>query len=193
MSEEFTSLEQLLTRICSIETKQVSLGSIIEKLGRRSFGPFLLLPGLVTLAPVIGDIPGIPTLMGAFVLLTAGQMVLQRKHVWLPGWLLRRSVSRNKLQTSIKRLLPVARFLDRMTRPRLIILTGRTGTVIIAVTCLFIGAVMPVMEVIPFSANLAGITLTVFGLSLIARDGLLALLAFICTAGIIGVGVYYLL
>ncbi|MFO7965898.1 MAG: exopolysaccharide biosynthesis protein [Desulfobacterales bacterium] len=193
MSEEFTSLEQLLTRVCSIEMNPVSLGSVIERVGQRSFGPFLLLPGLVTLAPIIGDIPGMPTIMGVFVLLTAGQLVLHRKHIWLPGWLLRRSVSRDKLRKSIKWLLPVGRFLDRMTRPRLVKLTGDAGTMIIAATCLFIGAVMPVMEVIPFSANLAGAALTAFGLSLIARDGLLALLAFACAAGIIGTGIYYFL
>ena len=41
---------------------------------------------------------------------------------------------------------------------------------------------MPVMEVVPFSANLAGIALTAFGLAVIAHDGLLALVAFAATA-----------
>ena len=31
------------------------------------------------------------------------------------------------------------------------------------------------MEVVPFSANLAGIALTAFGLAVVAHDGLLAL------------------
>ena len=44
------------------------------------------------------------------------------------------------------------------------------------------------MEVVPFSANGAGIVLTIFGLSLIARDGLLALIAFVLT-GITAVGI----
>jgi len=37
------------------------------------------------------------------------------------------------------------------------------------------------MELVPFSANAAGAALTVFGLSLIARDGVLALIAFVLT------------
>ena len=52
---------------------------------------------------------------------------------------------------------------------------------------------MPVMEVIPFSANAAGAALTAFGLSLIARDGLLALIAFTFTAITIGLVAYNLL
>ncbi len=44
---------------------------------------------------------------------------------------------------------------------------------------------MPVMEFIPFSANIAGIALTALGLSVITRDGLLALIAFGFTAAII--------
>jgi hypothetical protein len=43
------------------------------------------------------------------------------------------------------------------------------------------------MELVPFSANLAGIVLTAFGLALIASDGLLALIAIVLTAGTIGV------
>lgn len=36
--------------------------------GRRSFGPTLLLAGLVTLAPIVGDIPGVPVLIRWFAL-----------------------------------------------------------------------------------------------------------------------------
>jgi hypothetical protein len=39
------------------------------------------------------------------------------------------------------------------------------------------------MEVVPFSANLAGIILIAFGLALIAGDGLLALIGMVVTVG----------
>lgn len=77
---------------------------------------------------------------------------------------------------------PAARFVDRLLRPRLTILTQGAGTYAIAALCLGIAATMPVMEMVPFSANAAGLALTVFGLSLVARDGLLALFAFVLTA-----------
>ena len=52
---------------------------------------------------------------------------------------------------------------------------------------------MPAMEFVPFSANIAGAAFTAFGLALIAYDGRLALLAFVFTAMIVALGVYYLL
>lgn len=39
------------------------------------------------------------------------------------------------------------------------------------------------LEMIPFSANLAGLSLTSFGIALIARDGLLALISLAATGG----------
>ncbi|HEX3034414.1 MAG TPA: exopolysaccharide biosynthesis protein [Thermodesulfobacteriota bacterium] len=75
-----------------------------------------------------------------------------------------------------------ARFVDRLLRPRLTIFTHQTAAYVIAIVCVVIAAAMPVMELVPFSANVAGAALTAFGLSLIAHDGLLALLAFVFTA-----------
>ena len=52
-----------------------------------------------------------------------------------------------------------------------------------AVICMAVAAAMPLMEVIPFSANGAGLALMAFGLAIVARDGLLALMAFLATGG----------
>lgn len=49
------------------------------------------------------------------------------------------------------------------------------------------------LEVIPFSANVAGAALTAFGLSLIAHDGILALFAFAFTIATFGLVVYNLI
>ena len=44
-----------------------------------------------------------------------------------------------------------------------------------AVGCVLTAAATPLMELVPFSANVAGIAVTSFGLALIAADGLMAL------------------
>ena len=59
---------------------------------------------------------------------------------------------------------------------------GASATRVIAAFCVLIALGMPPMEMIPFSANLAGAALAAFGLALIARDGVLALIAFAFTA-----------
>ena len=196
MSEghSLNNLEQLVNRICeATHQDQVSLDSILDVLGRRSFGSLLLLAGLITLLPVIGDIPGVPTIIGLFVFLTGGQVLVGREHVWFPRWLLDRSVSRDKISKAVEWLRPPARFVDRFLRPRLALFTSQTALYIIAGLCIIIAAAMPVMEVVPFSANLADVALTAFGLSLITQDGILALIAFVFTAGMTGLVVYNLL
>jgi hypothetical protein len=49
---------------------------------------------------------------------------------------------------------------------------------------------MPVMELVPFSAFSAGFVLCLFGLSLIGRDGLLALIALSLTVTTAGMVIY---
>jgi hypothetical protein len=52
--QEITNLNELLERFrrASQERDSVSLGAIVNAVGRSSFGPLLLLAGLITLSPV---------------------------------------------------------------------------------------------------------------------------------------------
>lgn len=172
---------------------QVSIDAILDVVGRRSFGALLLFAGLITLAPIIGDIPGVPSIMGILVLLVAGQVLFRHEHFWLPGWMLRRSVSRDNLCKALRWLQRPARFIDRLLRPRLTVLIRPFGAYVIAFLCLQIALIMPVMEVVPFSANAAGLVLAAFGLALIACDGVLALVAYATLALSLGLAVYSLL
>lgn len=171
----------------------VSVRTILEQIGSRSFGPLLLLAGVIVLAPLIGDIPGVPTIIGLFVFLLAVQLLLGRNHIWLPQWLLNKDMSAEKLRSSLKWLKKPARFLDRLLRSRLTMLVSGSAVYAIALTCLLVALLMPVMEVVPFSANLAGIVLTTFGLSMISKDGLLALIGFVVTLGAFVLSAYTLL
>lgn len=189
------NLEQLLDRIgdAARDRNQVNIDMILDEVGRRSFGPILLFAGLITLAPIIGDIPGVPTVMALLVLLVGVQVLVRQEHVWLPGWLLRRSVEQGKLKKVLDWSRKPARFIDRFLRPRMTALTHDGGSLLIAVLCVLIAVVMPLTEVVPFSANGVGAILTAFGLALIARDGLMALLALTIMAATIGLVLYYLL
>jgi hypothetical protein len=195
MSKEPRNLQQLLDRIAGAaeDRDRVSVDRVLEVIGRRSYGPLLLVAGLATLAPVIGDIPGVPTIIGLVVFLAAVQLLIGREYFWLPRWLLDRSMARDKFCRGLQWLRPPARFFDRFLRPRLMILTQGAAIYVIALVCVLIAAAMPPMELVPFSANGAGAALTMFGLSLIARDGLLALLAFAFTAVTVGLVAYNLL
>ena len=182
-------LADLLDRIAGSRAgeERVSIEGILEELGRRPFGAVLLLAGVITIAPVVGDIPGVPTTMAVLVLLTSGQLFVRRRSLWLPGWLVRRSVQRRKVETAVDKLKPAARFIDRLLRPRLGVLVRGVGTYGVAAACLLVGLAMPPMEFIPFSANLAGAALLLYGLGLVAGDGLLALAGHLFTGGVVAV------
>ena len=176
-------LHQFLDRLDQAASgERVDVEDMMEAVGRSSFGALLLLGGLVTLSP-LDIIPGIPTLIALVVLIVCVQLLAGRRHFWLPAWLLRRSVTTRRFRRALTWLRRPARFADRLVRPRLSALTTDAAVKMIAVGCIVVALAMPVMEVVPFSANLAGIALTAFGLAVIAHDGLLALIAFAATAG----------
>ena len=193
-NQEPSDLEELLDQMEQAEPdgNQVTLNAILDEIGHRSFGPMILLAGLITLAPIIGDIPGVPTIMGTFVILTAGQLLFHHDHIWLPDWLLRRSVRHDRMCKVLGWLRRPARFIDRGIYPRLEWFTRGVGLHVVAIVCIIIAAAMPAMEVVPFSANGAGAALTAFGLSLIAQDGLLAAIALAITVGTLGIVIYTL-
>ncbi|MCB2427651.1 exopolysaccharide biosynthesis protein [Methylophaga pinxianii] len=187
MSKEqpVTDLEELFDCIGEAAAQntheKVSIDSIMDMIGRRSFGPLLLLAGLIILAPVIGDIPGVPSIMGMFIFLVAIQLLIGQEHFWLPNWLLQRAVPADKLIKAVEWLRKPAHYIDKLIRPRLPLFVNGIAKYLIAVVCILIALMLPFMEVIPFSANAGGLALVAFGLALIARDGLLALFSFILT------------
>lgn len=191
MNGEITNLEQMLERIYETAYKEteISLGMLVEAIGRRSFGPLLLLAGIIMMSPISG-IPGIPTIMGLVLVLIAGQLLFRRKHFWLPRWMLRRSASRGKIFKAIRQLRPVAHFVDHLLRPRLPFFIEGAATYVVAVICILVAVLLPLMEIVPFSIHATGVAVTVFGLSLIARDGLLSIIAFAVTAMTFGLLIY---
>jgi len=180
-----TDMTGLLERVQQAGRRQdsVSLGAILDSVGRRSFAPFLLIAGLVTLAPLIGDIPGVPTLMAALVIFSSVQLLIGRDYIWLPGWLLERRVSRVRFVKATEWMKRPARWIDYLLKQRLVRLTQPPAHLPVALTCLLIALAMPPMEVVPFTANGAGLTLTLFALALLAKDGLMALLGYALTGG----------
>jgi hypothetical protein len=120
------------------------------------------------------------------VLLIAVQLLFGRDYFWLPPWLLKRSMTSERLRKAIDWMRRPARFVDRLLRPRLTMLTEGGFIHGIALLCVVIAISMPAMEVVPFVANVAGAAFTAFGLSLIARDGLLALIALAFTLAVLG-------
>ena len=179
MVQELRNLEQLFTHIATLadHNGELSLGIVVESIGHRSFGPLLLIIGLTLSSPLSG-IPGLTSISAAFIMLIAAQMLIGRRYFWLPHWLLDRSLNSRQVMTTVRWLMPSARMIDRLTRPRWLFLVSRSGSYMTAALCVCIAMIMPMFELVPFSASAVGVALAALGLALVAQDGLLALIAF---------------
>lgn len=173
------SLEELIDSVEAEARKrpQLSVDDVLDAIGRRSFSPLILLPGLIMVAPIIGDIPGVPVLMGGIVILVAGQILLRHDHVWLPRFMLARSLSSGNVIKTMGWMRRPAQFVDRWCKPRMRWAVRHAAVYVIATVCILIAAATPIMEFVPFSANLAGIAISALGLALFAEDGYIALAA----------------
>jgi hypothetical protein len=180
------SLTDVLDAIANLadEKDTVSIHDVREEIGARSFGPFLLVPALIEISP-IGGIPGLPTVIAVIIGLFAVQIVFGRKHLWLPQFVERRTISSNKLGKAMNTLRPVARVTDRLFKPRLKWLTKPPWLQGMAALCIALCFTVPPLELIPFASTAPMGTIALFGLSLTVRDGLIAGIAALTSLGAI--------
>jgi hypothetical protein len=178
--ESVSSLQELLDKLeeSTEGEDRICIEQVHKAAGRRSFGPVLLIPGLIAASPLSG-IPGSPSVVGIMVLLISGQMLIGRSEFWLPGFVLKRSISQSRFEKALRVLRPVARFVDKLIKPRMRWFVNGIATYMIAVVCLLLALTAPILEALPFAITGVGAAVTAFGLALIGDDGLIALIALI--------------
>jgi len=159
---------------------RVCVSDLMDAIGERSFGPLLLVPSLIAVSPV-GAIPGLPAITSVVIVLVSAQILVRHEHVWIPGWLARRSIDAGKMEKGLTKFKPVARFVDHMLLPRLPWLTRGPFFYGIALLCLLIGLVTPILELVPLGGIPPNAAVVAFSLAIVARDGVWALLAFAFT------------
>jgi hypothetical protein len=159
-----------------------SLHSVMGAFGPAGALPVMMLVALVIVSPLSG-IPLLSSLGGLTIAGIALQLVLGRDRLWLPGWLSRRSIPRDRLSAALVRLRPAAEFLDRHSRPRLRMMTAPPVSQLVLVLCGLAGLSMPFLEILPFTSSLLAMAVTCLGFSLLTRDGLWAALAMMPIGG----------
>lgn len=169
----------------------VTLGELLNSIGRRSFGPMILSIGAFLMIPGPSDIPTVPSILGSLIILIGIQIVFGREHIWLPGWLLKKSLQAKQLDQTVQRLKKPAQYMDKIVTPRLTILTTTVGSKLAATACILLALLTPFMELIPFSANVAGVALVFFGLGFVGRDGLMHLMGYTFCGLLLGIGTWF--
>ena len=188
MAAEAQDLEGVLAaleRSANENGEKVSIADVVETFGRRSFGPLLLLCGLLGMTP-IAAIPTAPTILGVLVVLIAGQMVFGRKSVWVPGFIGKLSVKSEKICRAVRVSRKPARAVDHVVRQRLTALTSPVADRLVALACALVAITIPPLELLPLAAFVPALAIFTFGLGLVGRDGLVVLVALTLSATALG-------
>ena len=162
--------------------ERVAVSDIVDEIGEGAFAPLMLVPALIMVSPAT-TVFGVATVCGLAIVLIAFQMVIGREELWLPGFVRRRTVPRKRLDTALRWLSRPARLVDSLTRRRLGVLTAAPFDRLWALVCLVGALVVPLFELVPMSATILGLAISLFGLAMVARDGLLVLLGLAVLGG----------
>lgn len=190
MQDEISSVGDILDTLDDLagRDEQVRIGDVSEALGQRSYGPFLLVPALLEISP-IGGIPGLPTALAAIIILFAAQMLLGRRHLWLPQFVTCRSIKADSVGKGADKLRGLARFLDRWFHGRLTPLTKGLWVRIAAGCVIVLALTVPPLELLPFASTAPMAAIAAFGVALLVRDGALMVAAFFAAGVALAIGI----
>lgn len=183
-------LSQVLRDLSAGGGEQVSIGDILAGLRDRSFAPLMV----IFAAPnVFLFIPGSSMFTGLPLIVLAGQLILGRPELWLPGFVTRRSIGRAAFGRIVAASVPWVERVERLARPRWWPRSYLLAERLIGVTTLIMAVFL--FLPIPFANGLPALSIIMLALGLSERDGLwlaagllLSLLSTALVAGMVSVG-----
>ncbi|SEW46239.1 Uncharacterized conserved protein [Cognatiyoonia koreensis] len=152
------------------QQRTVNARKVIAAFGHASFTPAMLVPAFLVASPLSG-IPLFSTICGLTIALVAAQMIFRRDHLWLPGFVLDRSMNGARLLAAVDKMAGLARWLDDKSRPRFRVMMHRPLVWVPQSLCLLFGLAMPVLELVPFSSSILGLGVILLSVGLMVRDG----------------------
>jgi len=176
--EKTTAL--LRAALLATPVERISVEALLEPLQRRAFGFLLLLLAIPNFIPVPLGIGGI---MGVLVIALGLEMLVGLEHPWIPGFLRRRTMSREGLLRFLDRAEPITRRLEKVCKPRLQRLTRRPFTFVSGAIMILIGVLLALP--IPFTNYVFGGMLIAFAFALVERDGALLIAVWTATLAVV--------
>ncbi len=152
----------------------LTVGQMLEAFDSRAFGAMLFVFGALNCLPLP---PGSSTILSLPILLLAPQIALGADAPWLPQRMIDRPVKRDDLRGLFRRLTPMVKRMELITKPRLSWLFTPLGERMIGVVCTLLALVL--ILPIPLGNFAPGATVAVLSLALLQRDGFLALLGYL--------------
>ncbi|MBL8536742.1 MAG: exopolysaccharide biosynthesis protein [Hyphomonadaceae bacterium] len=176
-SDEPSSLSEVLDEVQQevgderLTPPEMTLGELLNAVGRQSYGPLLLIIGLFAISPAT-IMPGMTWLAAALTLIVAGQMAFGMKHMWLPSWALRAKAPRSMVRLGVREARDWSGRIDGLLRPRLTFLVKPPFVNLVALLCIAAAVITFPLGLIPLAPLAPGLAVVFFGLGMVARDGL---------------------
>lgn len=161
-----------------IDGSRVSVHQMVKVLNNRGYGVLLLLLCLLEILPT-GAIPGVPSLIGTIIILVSSQLLINRHHIWVPDFVGRKTLDYDKVQSALDYAIPFVRKLDKVTKERLQFFTSTHGEKASAALIITIALTFYPLELVPFASSIPAFIIAIFGISFVAKDGLICLIAWI--------------
>lgn len=178
-----TNLRSLLrSLVLNTEGEEVTIRELLQAVGRRAYGPVLLLLGFIAVSPLT-IIPGANWFVATLTLIFTLQIVVGRRIPWLPKSALDFRFKRSLLVQGAGAGEQYAHMIDALVRPRLTFLTEAPFVQVVALICVMAALITYPLGLVPFGPLLPSLTILLFGLALTARDGVVVLLAAMAFGG----------
>lgn len=185
-TERRQTLSAILRDICDDPDPVVTVGEVVHRFGPRAFGALLFFFSAPNWLPLP---PGSSTFLAVPLLLLTPQIAVGIRSPWLPRFVDDRHMPRATFAKAFAKIIPVLERVETVSRPRLAFMFGPIGDRLIGLVC-FVLAVVLSLPI--FLGNMPpAAAIAVFGLALVQRDGLLALLGYLIagiSAGLLVLG-----
>ena len=150
---------------------RLTLSELSARLRDRAWGGLLLIFAAINLLPLP---PGVTTVTGIPLIVLTAQMVAGRSRPWFPRKFDQRGVGKDHLRRIAEKMRPWEEKIERVLKPRLCMLTNHRAARVIGLISLLLSAILWLP--IPLGNHVPALSMTLFALALIYRDGVMAIL-----------------
>lgn len=173
------SFSETLTDVArSMPEGHITVRQLLEKVGEHGLLTFCMIMTIPFLTPL--PLPGVSTVFGFIIMLISFSIILNRVP-WLPGALMKRQIATAQLVPVLERGSNFLARVERLIRPRLLMLTGNAALNRLNGVMLFLAGFLLILPlpVLPLSNFLPGWAVLLLAAGILQRDGYFILAAYI--------------
>jgi hypothetical protein len=167
---DFISASILLQRLHDeAPADHFTLGWLMSRMHKRSFGLIMLLLAVVALAP------GLSIVAGVLLMIPALQMIAGQNMPVFPRRIAARPMPTRHLAALVQRAVPVLRYLEKLIHPRWPTPLDATKRLVGAIVAVL--SIALVLTPVPFSNVVPALVIALISLTYLEEDGLLLAIA----------------